>query len=83
MKLMSLLVLTAVVMYSLAAGIYIGRRIEHKRLTENSVVLRPYEGLGSGVLAPGTVVRDNYEGPDSVSGKLDIGGVWRLDGSQK
>lgn len=41
--------------------------------------LRPYNGMGSGVLKHGTVVSEDYQGPQSISGVLDIKGVWILE----
>lgn len=38
--------------------------------------MQPYDGIGSTVLKPGTVLKEPYKGPQSVLGVLDIGGVW-------
>lgn len=80
---MSYMTAAIIVLAVLNVGIALGRIVERKSIEEKAIVLRQYEGLGSGVLAPGTVVKGSYEGPNSVSGKLDIGGVWRIDEDQK
>lgn len=45
---------------------------------EKQLVLKPYTGLGSGVLAPGTVLRENYKEPASILGRVE-GGVWIIE----
>lgn len=42
----------------------------------DSVELVPYDGLGSGVLQHGTVLSEEYQGPNSISGQLNIEGIW-------
>lgn len=48
---------------------------------QTQYMLKPYSGTGSGVLAPGTVLKEQYVGPQSVIGKLSIHGVWILERS--
>lgn len=47
--------------------------------SEPGYVLRPYEGPGNGVLKHGIVLKEEYQGPQSISGELDIKGIWILE----
>jgi len=40
------------------------------------IILEHYNGVGGTVLEHGTVLSEQYQDPDSVSGRLDIEGVW-------
>jgi hypothetical protein len=74
--------LTLLVFSGVLVGFTIGVMVANEAKRNDTVTLVPYNGLGSGVLKHGTVLKDNYEGPDSISGNLDIPGVWVIGGKQ-
>lgn len=47
-----------------------------------SYVIKPYSGVGSGVLKHGTLLdltgRDNYETPGDIVGHIDAPGTWYM-----
>lgn len=53
-------------------------RIGQHNAPEKQYTIKPYSGLGSGVLAPGTVVKEQYRDPASIIGKVE-GGVYILE----
>jgi hypothetical protein len=73
MKALSYLALITGVLF---LGFTIGTVVGSQK--EKQYTLKPYTGLGSGVLAPGTVLKENYKSPASVIGKVD-GGVWIIE----
>lgn len=66
------LIIFLILLINMSVGFWIGR-------TSTPNTLKPYSGPGNSVLAPGTVVKEQYKGPNSISGRLDIGGVWILE----
>ena len=53
-------------------------RIGQHNAPEKQYTIQPYSGLGSGVLAPGTVVKEQYKNPSSIIGRAE-GGVYILE----
>lgn len=59
------------------AGIYIG--MVNAPQETNKYTLKPYRGVGNGVLKHGTILKEEYRGPESIAGNLDIYGIWILE----
>lgn len=60
------------------AGVLVGRATA----PQPRYSLKPYTGLGSGVLKHGTIVKQDYKNPADRSGTLDVKGVWLLEENQ-
>ena len=45
---------------------------------DSSEKIKPYDGVGSGVLKSGTVIDGVYTGPDSIVGDINRPGVWTI-----
>lgn len=75
---MEKLFLVIVVVALLTIGFGVGVLFERNNAPEKQYTIQPYTGIGSGVLAPGTVLKENYKAPDSIIGKVE-GGVYILE----
>lgn len=69
-----LIVIIAVALLTIGFGVGV---LVSRDNSEKQYVIEPYTGLGSGVLAPGTVVKEDYKNPGSVIGRVE-GGVYVL-----
>lgn len=43
---------------------------------QDTITLERYDGPGNGVLKHGIVLKEEYKGPESISGELDLKGIW-------
>ena len=71
---MRLILIALALVAVFTTGIYIGM----VNAPVSTTTLEPYQGPGSGVLRHGTILKEEYKGPESISGTLDIKGIWIL-----
>ena len=69
MKMIAILLIVTVALFG--AFMY---RIGQLSAPEKQYTIEPYTGLGSGVLAPNTIVKEDYKDPSSILGRTE-GGV--------
>lgn len=75
---MEKLLLALIVIALLTIGFGMGMLASRNDTSEKNYTIKPYTGLGSGVLAPGTVVKEQYQDPSSIIGRVE-GGVYILE----
>lgn len=61
----------------LTIGFGVGVLVGQQSVPEKEYTIEPYTGMGSGVLAPGTIVKEDYKDPSSILGRVE-GGVYIL-----